>query len=244
MPKLDYAETIESLADLLAFIGEHVSEFDDILFRGQTQDWELLPKLARLRFRGDVSIAEAEAKMLSTMQSRSIPFLDHPPTSTWDWLSIAQHNGMATRLLDWTTNPLIALWFAVEKPANGDEDGVVWIFTPDGKDHVPDAERADPFKSDRTRVYRPKHINRRIVAQNGWFTVHYLSSKGRFIPFEKISRYKNSLMKLRIPAKSFPDLRFELDRCGINTATVYSDLVGVCRDSEWQHSLLDDEDSD
>ena len=173
MPKLDYAETIESLADLLAFIGEHVSEFDDILFRGQTQDWELLPKLARLRFRGDVSIAEAEAKMLSTMQSRSIPFLDHPPTSTWDWLSIAQHNGMATRLLDWTANPLIALWFAVEKPANGDEDGVVWIFTPDGKDHVPDAERADPFKSDRTRVYRPKHINRRIVAQNGWFTVHY-----------------------------------------------------------------------
>jgi len=51
-------------------------------------------------------------------------------------------------------------------------------------------------------------------------------------------------MKLRIPAQHFPSIRAELDRCGINAATLYGDLVGLCRDSEWQHSLLEDEDFD
>ena len=245
MQELNFADTIESLADLLAFINDNLHGFDNALFRGQTQDWSLLPKIARLQLRRGLSIADAESKMLATMQSRSIPFLDHPPSSIWDWLAIAQHNGMATRLLDWTTNPLIALWFAVEKPANKNHDGVIWIFTPDEDDSVTDAEQAkSPFISDRTRVYTPKHINRRIVAQTALFTVHYLNKKGKFVPFENISRYKDRLMKLRIPSNRFSNLRFELNRCGLNTATVYSDLVGVCRDSEWQYALLSDESGD
>jgi hypothetical protein len=239
-----YAEVITSLAEFLKFIEEHCSEFDDVLFRGQNQDWSLLPKLARLRLRGDLSVRDAERKMLSSLKTRSLPYLDSPPKNDWDWLSIAQHHGMATRLLDWSTNPLAALWFAVEKPAQIRKDGVVWVFPPADEDHVSDPDVSSPFDSDRTRVYMPKHINKRIVAQHGWFTVHYMRKQdSRFVPFQNNTRYKSRLMKLRVPGNAFPTLRSELDRCGVNAATLFGDLVGLCQDSQWQHSLLDDEDN-
>ena len=240
-----YAKVVQSLAGFLAFIEEHCTEFDNVLFRGQNQDWSLLPKIARLRLRGELSVHEAEAKMLSSIKARSLPYLDSPPKNDWDWLSIAQHHGMATRLLDWTTNPLAALWFAIEKPAEKEKDGVVWVFTPAQADHVPDPDSSSPFQSDRTRIFMPKHINRRIVAQHGLFTVHYIRKQdSRFVPLENNKQYKKCLMKLRVPPTAFPSLRSELDRCGINAATLYGDLVGLCRDSEWQHSLLDDEDNE
>jgi hypothetical protein len=71
---------------------------------------------------------------------------------------------MATRLLDWTTSPLAALWFAVEKPAVDGNDAVVWVFTHAEDDLVADANAVGPFAVERTRVFQPKHINRRIIA--------------------------------------------------------------------------------
>src|SRR5262249_11833824 len=144
------------------------------LFRGQPCPKKLLPKIGRDPFLSDEFLSR-EQRLIQEFRIRSNPYLDSSDRDDWDWLAIAQHNGMATRLLDWTDNPLAALWFAVRESPDKErkgKDGVLWVFHVPEQDMVVDQRASNPFKAKRTKVYRPKHLTRTIVAQGGWFTVH------------------------------------------------------------------------
>ena len=98
---------------------------ESYLFRGQRQDKELLPKIARGTLKAN--FLTEERRLLDDFRIRSAPYLPVADYDDWELLAIAQHNGMATRLLDWTQNALAALYFAVREESKNREDGVLWI---------------------------------------------------------------------------------------------------------------------
>ena len=230
---------IASFVEYMQFLNDECLS-EDILFRGQREDWPLLPKIARLELKADPLATERE--MLEQFKRESYPFIDKPRPSAWHYLIVAQHHGLATRLVDWTKNPLAALWFAVKEPAVESRPGIVWVYHCGEDRPLEKTHQDDPFAIDKTTLLRPWHIADRVKAQLGYFTVHCPKAGTReFVPFEEEPAFVSSLTKLVIPAESFCDMRYQLDRCGTNEATLFPDLDGLCRHIQWYHSLLKDE---
>jgi len=238
------AETISSLPELLQRVVELYTGSQFVLFRGQRcDDWGLIPKIARTNFRVRYAgaIPEVEEKMFGEFLRLAVPHMGtRTISSPWDQLALAQHHGLPTRLLDWSTSPLVGLWFAVEQPPERSKDAAVWVYEASESDFV----RAEPtpFMIHRTVIFRPQHHDARIVAQSGWFTAHkYQNESERFSSLEKISAQRPGLRKFVIPKQFFPSLRDDLARCGITRASLFPDLSGLCAHLNWHFSLLPDE---
>ena len=111
---------IENISDFIA-VATRLYSNEDVVFRGQRRARPLLPTVAR-----DPEYVGAELEIFREFKREAIPYLPNLLQTDWQWLAVAQHNGLPTRLLDWTRNPLAALWFAVSKPPHENEPGVVW----------------------------------------------------------------------------------------------------------------------
>jgi hypothetical protein len=204
---------------------------DAVVFRGhQSANWLLQPRLARMSI-PDASVIGAEAELLDSFRRRCLPYLGPGTQNEWDLLAIAQHHGLATRLLDWTENALVALWFAVQKgPLSG--DGAVFALVP-----VPDDftdMQIEPLKVRRTMFFRPSHLNSRIVTQSAWLSVHYFNKSGHFSNLETVPRYRRRVQKVLVSEAAFENLRSELNRVGINDASLFPDLDGLSRHLNWR----------
>jgi len=92
------------------------------VFRGMSDaSWPLQTSLERLG-----SPARWVEKPLMRAFEKYAPSQVVARNSDWENLAVAQHNGLPTRLLDWTVSPLIAAHFATAEAQFKEVDGVIW----------------------------------------------------------------------------------------------------------------------
>lgn len=228
-------ETIKSFQNFLDII-ESVEKkgYEINLFRGQSSDDALLPSIARKT--PDKDSRDVEKEMLNDLKRRSQLLMKRAFSNPWEWLVFAQHFGMKTRLLDWSSNPLAALWFACNQEYRMKNSSYVYCLSVDN-DRLVDIEKdMSPFEITRTRVLRPSLNNERIIAQSGWFTAHAYSKKAkRFVKLETNADIKNNLLKITIPSTLKKELLRKLSIFGINNRTMYPDISGLCEHLNWKY---------
>ena len=175
--------------------------------------------------------------MLAELRRRGTLLIGKEITDDWEALVYAQHFGMATRLLDWTSNPLTALWFSCSD-ADPCLSGYVYVLEV-SKDLLLDIQaQKDPFSIGKTRVLKPNLNNVRIVAQGGWFTAHrYAKKSKRFVALERNTDIKSSLAQIEVPGKAKSRTLKQLDTLGINSQSLFPDVEGLCKYVNWIHGV-------
>ena len=219
--------TITSLADMFTFLRDCAGEGENHLFRGvRKATYKLLPSVGRSRTKkGEKFDADQERLLLKLFKQKAYGFVKEHIDDDLALLSIAQHHGLPTRLLDWSRNPLVALYFAVKNAFGSHEspeDSLIYVYVPTQK--VTLDETFDPFSIDRVRRYIPRYWNPRIVAQMGVFTVHN-------DPCAPWTSPNIQDVRVRFPVRK--DIKVALNKLGVNQASLFPDVDGIASHIVW-----------
>lgn len=208
---------------------KNISEFLDVLrrrgfaslHRGQAQDWPLKPSIGRLDFSGNDGLLEIEESITSRLMQYGYPYFKSDADEYSDWILHSQHHGLPTRLLDFTTNPLKALFFAVDDD-KCQGDGVVWSLDEFCTNRFPSLDLK------KIEFYVPKHINIRITAQESAFAVFPLGKyDAEVISLENSDQTYRFFSKILIPSGLKKEIKDELSILGISKMTIYPGIEGV-----------------
>ena len=171
--------------------------------------------------------------------------------SPWRWMTLAQHHGLPTRLLDWTYSPFVAMHYATCETNKYDVDGVIWKVDFVAANHhlpeplinqltaananaftigmleraLPDIRSFDKLTSDpRVAFFEPPSIDARIVNQFALFS--FMSSPNASLE-DWLVKHPGLFRRIIIPKELKWEIRDKLDQANITERMLFPGLDGL-----------------
>jgi type I restriction enzyme M protein len=209
------------------------------VFRGHSDKrYSLIPSVGRAPYTSRTR-EKYEESLFNIFRREAQSYLNILPQTDREWLAFAQHHFLPTRLLDWSYNPLTALYFTVtSSPPHGAVsahdlvDGeLIALYSPTQASVR--VRAGSPFEIRNPVKYFPTIVSPRISAQ-----------EGLFVAFSKIETSleeqlpdKWIIEKLLVPACAKEKLRYGLFRLGVHASSMFPDVDGLAARLRWQHGV-------
>ncbi len=221
----------------------------DFAFRGMSQATRTLQTRLK-RLHGDY--AEVEGHLLRNLrkyaQRNAVP-----DDLVWNWLALAQHHGLPTRLLDWTYSPYVAMHFVTADLTQYDQDGIIWcvdyvktnhllpgklkailkkqgsnVFTVDmlSKAAKSLAGFQKLYPTDFVIFFEPPSLDDRIVNQYALFTM--MSNPSADLD-QWLGEHPDLYRRITIPHTLKWEIRDKLDQANITERVLFPGLDGLSR---------------
>lgn len=232
-------EFFETINDILT--SDKFKDCTYPVYRGHSKEtYELLPTLIRDYSKTGQDLWTLENNLYCDFRSLVGPRVKF--NSSWETLFAMRHEGIPTRLLDWTENIGTALFFAFD--SNIIDNPHIWILNPFAlnnkndktKETLVDPEEdlklyhetyAEKCNNEKIEIDElpiaiyPRRSNERIFAQRGLFTIHGSDNR------KMEDTCADCIEKITIPSELFEKIKLLLRQFGINKYSVYPDFKGL-----------------